>query len=106
MDNDQGLKTILNCLSDFCDYTDSSDEIDICKNIISWIESKDNLHKVEDVYELMSGEMFSKLLNCLSHFRDYSEFEDEVEACHRVEERLKQGIQKKQYHNRDFLLFF
>lgn len=37
--NDIGLKTTLNCPSDFCNYTDLSDKFDICKNVISWIES-------------------------------------------------------------------
>ena len=92
--NDPGLKTILNCLSDFCDYTDFSDEFDICKDIILQIESNDNLHKV-DVYKLMSSEMFSNLLNCLCDFRDYSHFEDEMIACHQVEERLKHYEFKK-----------
>ena len=40
-------------------------------------------------YELMSSEMFSDLLNRLCDFHDYSDFEDEMEACCQVEERLK-----------------
>lgn len=93
--DDIGLKTLLNCLHDFCDYTDFSDEFDICREIILWIESKDDLYKVEDITKLMPNNLFSCLLNFLQDFCAYSGFEDEIELCHQVEERLKTLIPLK-----------
>jgi hypothetical protein len=87
--NDSGFTTIINCLLALRDYTDFSDEADICDGIIKWIHNTNDLDKVEDIFQLMSDKMYSNLLSFLRDFHEYTDFDDEIYDCCQIEQRLQ-----------------
>ena len=69
--SESNITTIILCLSAFCEYTDYDDEYDICRNIIEWIYSK-NLNNIDDLFNLMPDDMYSRLISFLDDFVAYS----------------------------------
>lgn len=68
---DSNITTVIDCLNGFCEFTDFSDEYDMCRSIIEWINSC-GLNNIDDICNLMSNDMFSNLMSFLDDFRAYS----------------------------------
>lgn len=95
---DKGFDTILNCLRDCSDYTNFSDEADICDDIETWIIKNCKHLNIETISTIMEDKMYTNLLCFLRDFQDYTDFEEEVDACYQIEQRLEYSKHSRSFN--------